>query len=282
MAIIMEGKSVSANIKADVAKEIEKLKADVTLAVVLIGDDPASQVYVRNKEKACEKVGIRSETIRLSADTTQAEAEKVIKDLADDDKINGILVQLPLPKQLDKDALLELIPEHKDVDGLTRANAAHLYTNAFGIVPCTPPGVIDLLKAYGIGLAGKKAAIIGRSMLVGKPLSLLMLNENATVTVCHSKTKNIAEITKNSDIVVCALGKPKFLTADMVSDNCVVVDVGINRLETGLCGDADYEAILPKAYAITPVPGSCGPMTIAELLKNTLKCYKIQHRLMRE
>ena len=280
MAIIMEGKSVSANIKADVAKEIEKLKADVTLAVVLIGDDPASQVYVRNKEKACEKVGIKSETIRLSADTTHADAEKVIKNLADDDKINGILVQLPLPKQLDKDALLELIPEHKDVDGLTRANAAHLYTNTFGIVPCTPQGVIDLLKAYGIELAGKKAAIIGRSMLVGKPLSLLMLNENATVTVCHSKTKNIAEITKNSDIVVCALGKPKFLTADMVSDNCIVVDVGINRLETGLCGDADYEAILPKAYAITPVPGSCGPMTIAELLKNTLKCYKIQHGLI--
>ena len=237
---------------------------------------------MRNKEKACEKVGIRSETVRLSADTTQAEAEKVIRDLAADDKINGILVQLPLPKQLDKDALLELIPECKDVDGLTCANAAHLYTNAFGIVPCTPQGVIDLLKAYDIELAGKKAAIIGRSMLVGKPLSLLMLNENATVTVCHSKTKNIAEITKNSDIVVCALGKPKFLTADMVSDNCVVVDVGINRLETGLCGDADYEAILPKAYAITPVPGSCGPMTIAELLKNTLKCYKIQHRLMRE
>ena len=280
MAIIMEGKSVSANIKADVAKEIQKLKAEVTLAVVLIGDDPASQVYVRNKEKACEKVGIRSETIRLSADTTQAEAEKVIRDLAADDKINGILVQLPLPKQLDKDVLLELIPECKDVDGLTRANATHLYTNAFGIVPCTPQGVIDLLKAYGIELAGKKAAIIGRSMLVGKPLSLLMLNENATVTVCHSKTKNIAEITKNSDIVVCALGKPKFLTADMVSDNCIVVDVGINRLETGLCGDADYEAILPKAYAITPVPGSCGPMTIAELLKNTLKCYKIQHGLI--
>lgn len=282
MAIIMEGKSVSAGIKAEVAQEIQNLKADVTLAVVLIGDDPASQVYVRNKEKACEKVGIRSETIRLSADTTQAEAEKVIRDLADDDKINGILVQLPLPKQLDKDALLELIPECKDVDGLTCANAAHLYANAFGIVPCTPQGVIDLLKAYDIELAGKKATIIGRSMLVGKPLSLLMLNENATVTICHSKTKNIAEITKNSDIVVCALGKPKFLTADMVSDNCVVVDVGINRLETGLCGDADYEAILPKAYAITPVPGSCGPMTIAELLKNTLKCYKIQHRLMRK
>lgn len=280
MAIIMEGKSVSASIKAEVAKEIQNLRAEVTLAVVLIGDDPASQVYVRNKEKACEKVGIRSETIRLSADTTQIEAEKVIKDLANDDKINGILVQLPLPKHLDKDALLELIPEHKDVDGLTCANAAHLYMNAFGIIPCTPQGVIDLLKAYDIELTGKKVAIIGRSMLVGKPLSLLMLNENATVTVCHSKTKNIAEITKNSDIVVCALGKPKFLTADMVGDNCVVVDVGINRLETGLCGDADYEAIFPKAHAITPVPGSCGPMTIAELLKNTLKCYKIQHGLI--
>lgn len=279
MAIIMEGKSVSNNIKAEIAKEIQNLKADITLAVVLIGDDPASQVYVRNKEKACERVGIRSETIRLPANIAQRDAEKIIKDLADDTKVNGILLQLPLPEQLDKDALLSLIPEYKDVDGLTFANAANLYTNSFGIAPCTPQGVVDLLKAYDIELIGKKVAIIGRSMLVGKPLSLLMLNENATVTVCHSKTKNIAEITRNSDIIVCALGKPKFLTADMVSDNCVIVDVGINRLETGLCGDADYEDILPKAYAITPVPGSCGPMTIAELLKNTLKCYKIQHCL---
>lgn len=279
MAIIMEGKSVSNNIKAEIAQEIQNLKAEVTLAVILIGDDPASQVYVRNKEKACEKVGIKSETIRLSADITQVGAEKIVKDLANDNKINGILVQLPLPKHLNKEALLKLIPENKDVDGLTYANAANLYTNNFGIVPCTPQGVVDLLKAYNIELAGKKVAIIGRSMLVGKPLSLLMLNENATVTVCHSKTKNIAEITKNSDIIVCALGKPKFLTTDMVSDNCIIVDVGINRLETGLCGDADYESILPKAYAITPVPGSCGPMTIAELLKNTLKCYKLQHDL---
>ena len=281
--IIMEGKSVSQKIKDQVMMAVNQIKehdgTEVVLAVILIGDDPASQVYVRNKEKACEKVGIKSATYRLDANTTQAEAERLIKELAADDAIHGILLQLPVPKQLDADKLVNLIPVYKDVDGLTDENMMRLFTNKKGIRPCTPSGVVELLKSYNISIAGKNIAIIGRSNLVGKPLSIMLTNENATVTLCHSKTQNIGAITKAADIIVCALGKPKFLTADMVSEGCVVVDVGINRLESGLCGDADFENILPKAYAITPVPGSCGPMTIAELLSNTVHCYTWQKEL---
>lgn len=280
MAIIMEGKTPAQQIKDTVAVEVNKIKLydkkNVTLAVILIGDDPGSQIYVKNKEKACEKVGIKSVTYRLPVDTSQNEAEKLIKQLAKDDSINGILLQLPVPEQLNSDILVNLIPAEKDVDGLTDENMAKLFVNKEGIRPCTPRGVIDLLKYYNIDISGKNITIIGRSLLVGKPLSILLMNENATVTVCHSKTKNIAEITKKADIVVCALGKSKFLTSDMIKENCIVVDVGINRLETGLCGDADYENLVNKVYAITPVPGACGPMTIAELLSNTLKCYKLQ------
>lgn len=281
--IIMEGKSVSQKIKDKVMRAVSQIKehdgTEVVLAVILIGDDPASQVYVRNKEKACEKVGIKSVTYRLDANTTQAEAEQLIKELAADDAIHGILLQLPVPKQLDADKLVNLIPVYKDVDGLTDENMMRLFTNKKGIRPCTPSGVVELLKSYNISIAGKNIAIIGRSNLVGKPLSIMLTNENATVTLCHSKTQNIGAITKAADIIICALGKPKFLTADMVSEGCVVVDVGINRLESGLCGDADFENILPKAYAITPVPGSCGPMTIAELLSNTVRCYTWQKEL---
>lgn len=281
--IIMEGKSISQKIKDRVALSIKQIKerddVDVTLAVILIGDDAGSQVYVRNKEKACEQVGIKSITYRLDANVTQTEAEQLIKKLAADDSTHGILLQLPVPKQLDSDRLVNLIPAYKDVDGLTDENMMRLFTNKEGIKPCTPSGVVDLLKAYNIPIVSKNIVIIGRSNLVGKPLSIMLTNENATVTLCHSKTQNISAITKTADIIVCALGKPKFLTADMISEGCIVIDVGINRLDSGLCGDADFENILPKVYAITPVPGSCGLMTVAELLNNTLECYNMQKAL---
>lgn len=283
MAIILEGKTVSQKIKDSIKAEILDIKAtdnkDVTLAVILIGEDAGSQVYVRNKEKACENVGIKSITYRLDTNTTQAEAEQLIKKLAVDETIHGILLQLPVPKHLDADKLVNLIPAYKDVDGLTDENMMRLFTNKNGIKPCTPSGVVELLKSYDIPIASKNIVIIGRSNLVGKPLSVMLTNENATVTLCHSKTQNISAITKTADIIVCALGKPKFLTADMVKEGCIVIDVGINRLDSGLCGDADFENILPKAYAITPVPGSCGPMTIAELLSNTIRCYTWQKSL---
>lgn len=283
MAIILDGKTVSQKIKDSIKTEVLRVKVadnkDITLAVILIGNDAGSQVYVKNKEKACEKVGIKSVTYRLDANITQAEAEQLIKKLAVDNTVHGILLQLPVPKHLNTDRLVNLIPVYKDVDGLTDENMMRLFTNKKGIRPCTPSGVVELLKSYNISIAGKNIAIIGRSNLVGKPLSIMLTNENATVTLCHSKTQNIGAITKAADIIVCALGKPKFLTADMVSEGCVVVDVGINRLDSGLCGDADFENILPKAYAITPVPGSCGPMTIAELLSNTVHCYTWQKEL---
>lgn len=284
MAIIIEGKTVSQKIKDSIKAEVINIKAkdnkDITLAVILIGEDAGSQVYVRNKEKACEKVGIKSVTYRLKTDTTQTEAERLIKKLAVDDTINGILLQLPVPSHLDADKLLNIIPAYKDVDGLTDENASKVFTDKEGIRPCTPQGVIDLLEYYKIDIVGKAVTIIGRSRLVGKPLAMMLMQKNATVTICHSKTQNIADITRKSDIIVCALGKPKFLTADMVKEGCVVIDVGINRLDSGICGDADFENILPKAYAITPVPGSCGPMTIAELLSNTVRCYIWQKELI--
>ena len=283
MAIILDGKTVSQRIKDSIKTEVGNIKVkdnkDITLAVILIGDDAGSQVYVRNKEKACEKVGIKSVTYRLEANTTQAEAEQLIKKLAVNKAVHGILLQLPVPKHLNTDNLVNLIPVYKDVDGLTDENMMRLFTNKKGIRPCTPSGVIELLKAYDIPIAGKNIVIIGRSNLVGKPLSVMLTNENATVTLCHSKTQNISAITKTADIIVCALGRPKFLTADIVKEGCVVIDVGINRLDSGLCGDADFENILPKAYAITPVPGACGPMTIAELLSNTVRCYNWQKEL---
>ena len=283
MAIILDGKTVSQRIKDSIKTEVGNIKVkdnkDITLAVILIGDDAGSQVYVRNKEKACEKVGIKSVTYRLEANTTQAEAEQLIKKLAVNKAVHGILLQLPVPKHLNTDNLVNLVPVYKDVDGLTDENMMRLFTNKKGIRPCTPSGVIELLKAYDIPIAGKNIVIIGRSNLVGKPLSVMLTNENATVTLCHSKTQNISAITKTADIIVCALGRPKFLTADIVKEGCVVIDVGINRLDSGLCGDADFENILPKAYAITPVPGACGPMTIAELLSNTVRCYNWQKEL---
>lgn len=278
--MLLDGKLVSSIIRNNVKEEAiileNKYNDKITLAVVLVGEDPASLVYVRNKERACLKSNIESITIKLEQNTTQEDVISVIDELAKDDNINGILVQLPLPKHIDKTAVLSHIPYYKDVDGLTDTNSALLFKNEPGIVPCTPQGVVDLLEYYNIDLTSKKVAVIGRSILVGKPLSLLLSNKNATVTMCHSKTTNLKQITLSSDIVVVAAGKEKLLLEDMVNENSIIVDVGINRKEDGIVGDVDFENIKDKVQYITPVPGGCGPMTIAELLKNTIKCYKIQ------
>ena len=282
MPTIIDGKLVSntikENIKEDVSKIIKKYGKAPTLAVVLVGSNPASLIYVRNKIKACNKVGINSIQVILDETASEEEIKNEVIKLANNPDVNGILVQLPLPKGINKENIIELIPENKDVDGLTKKNVAKLVLNEDGIVPCTPSGVVDLLKYYNIKISGKKVAIIGRSMLVGKPLSLLLTNLDATVTLCHSKTNNIEEITKNSDIIVCALGKPKFLKNNMVSENAVIIDVGINRIEDKIVGDADFENIFNKVSYITPVPGGCGPMTVAELLNNTIKCFNIQNK----
>ena len=282
MSELIDGKLVAKHIRLQVKEKVnninEKYNTTPTLAVVFVGDNPASQIYINNKVKSCEKVNIKSIVEKMDESSSQEEVENKIKTLAEDPKINGILVQLPLPKRFDQEKIISLIPENKDVDGLTKLNVANLVTNQKGIVPCTPKGVVDLLKYYNIEIQGKRVAIIGRSMLVGKPLFNLLTNLNATVTLCHSKTKNIETITKESDIVVCALGKPFFLKENMIKEGAVVIDVGINRLDDGrVVGDADFENLKEKASYITPVPGGCGPMTVAELLDNTIDCFLQQH-----
>ncbi len=241
------------------------------LAVVLVGEDPASQIYVRNKGIACETVGIYSKTICLNADITQEELEKTIQELNEDNKIHGILVQLPLPKHLNEEKALATIKPEKDVDGFHLINAGRLFTGQKGIVPCTPKGVLYMLKNAGIELSGKEAVIIGRSNIVGKPAAMLLLNENCTVTICHSRTKDLKEHTKRADILVAAIGKPHFVTADMVKPGCVVIDVGINRVDGKVVGDVDFEAVEKLASYITPVPGGVGKMTISMLMENTLE-----------
>ncbi|MCR5741801.1 MAG: bifunctional 5,10-methylenetetrahydrofolate dehydrogenase/5,10-methenyltetrahydrofolate cyclohydrolase, partial [Gammaproteobacteria bacterium] len=240
----------------------------------------ASQIYVSNKHKTCLKLGIESEVVKLPENTSQEDLEAKIEELKNDNSVHGILVQLPLPKHLNEKKVLSHIPWYKDVDGLTEHNIIKMYQNEDGIAPCTPLGVIDLLKYYNFDIEGKRVAIIGRSMLVGKPLSLLLTNLNATVTLCHSRTKNLEKITNDSDIVVVAIGKARFLTKEYVNENSVVIDVGINRLEDGkVVGDCNFEELEGKVKAITKVPGGCGPMTIVELMKNTIKCYKIQNKI---
>lgn len=282
MAEIIDGKLVAKHIRSIGREKIsnieEKYHKTPTLAVVLVGNNPASEIYVNNKIKSCAKVNITSIVERMDESSTQEQVENKVKELAENKDVNGILVQLPLPKGLDQEKIISLIPEHKDVDGLTKENAANLLMNQKGIIPCTPKGVVDLLKYYNIEIQGKRVAIIGRSMLVGKPLFNLLTNLNATVTLCHSKTRNIEEITSQSDIVVCALGKPFFLKENMIKQGAVVIDVGINRLEDGrVVGDADFENLQNKASYITPVPGGCGPMTVAELLDNTIDCFLQQN-----
>lgn len=271
---ILDGKAVSLKVKESVkvrADELKKFGVEPTLAVVLVGEDKASQTYVRAKEKACNEYGIKSVAHRLSENTTQNELLALINVLNLDDSIHGILVQLPLPKHIDTNVVLAAIDPRKDVDGFHAVNVGKLVSGLDGFVPCTPLGVMEILKEYGLDVAGLNAVVIGRSNIVGKPMANLLLNASATVTVTHSKTKNLKEICKNADLIVAAIGRPFFLKADMVKDGAVVVDVGINRLDDGrLVGDVDFEEVAPKCSYITPVPGGVGPMTIAMLLNNTI------------
>ncbi|MCI6989347.1 MAG: bifunctional methylenetetrahydrofolate dehydrogenase/methenyltetrahydrofolate cyclohydrolase FolD [Campylobacter sp.] len=275
---LIDGKLVSKKIKESVkleAIELTKNGVKPTLAVILVGDDKASQTYVGSKEKACKACEIGSLVYRLDKKTTQKELLDIINNLNNDDDIHGILVQLPLPKHIDTNAVITAIDPAKDVDGFHPINVGKLVSGLDGFVPCTPFGIIKLLEHYEIKIAGKNAVVIGRSNIVGKPIANLLLKYNATVTITHSKTTNLSQITQNADIIVAAIGNPKFLKADMVKDGVVVIDVGINRLDDGsLVGDADFDEVAPKCSFITPVPGGVGPMTIAMLLFNTIKSAK--------
>lgn len=283
MAELINGKEVSMNVKLRVKDEVSKLKengVDCALAVIIVGDDPASRVYVNNKKKACELCGIRSVEYALSADTTREELLSIIKDLNEDKSINGILCQLPLPKHFDENEITQSISPEKDVDCFNCTNVGKMWVGEYTFKPCTPAGVIELLKAYNIDVSGKDCVIVGRSNIVGKPMAALLLENNATVTVCHSKTKDLAQKLKKADVIVAAVGKAKLITADMVKDGAVVIDVGMNRDENGkLCGDVDFENVKEKASFITPVPGGCGPMTIAMLMENTVAACKKQNNL---
>lgn len=283
MAIIIDGKKVSTQVKEQVRIETEELvKKGIKpgLAVIIVGDDPASRVYVNNKKKACEKVGFLSKEFALPATTTQEELLALVNELNEDKEINGILCQLPLPKGLDEKAVIEAISPLKDVDAFHASNVGKIMIGDYDFLPCTPAGVMEMLHSYNIPVEGKECVVIGRSNIVGKPMAMLLLHENGTVTITHSRTKNLKEVTKRADILVAAIGKPKFVTADMVKEGAVVIDVGMDRDENGkLCGDVDFENVKEKCSAITPVPGGVGPMTIAVLMKNTLKACKIQNNL---
>jgi methylenetetrahydrofolate dehydrogenase (NADP+)/methenyltetrahydrofolate cyclohydrolase len=280
-AKLLDGKKVSARIKSELALETEKLKKEGInpgLAVVIVGNDPASRVYVNNKKKACAEVGIYSEEYALPEETTEKQLLELIDELNKNDKINGILVQLPLPKHLDEKTVLYAIDPKKDVDAFHPVNVGRIMIGDFDFVPCTPAGVMELIAESGIDVAGKNCVVIGRSNIVGKPQAMLLLHKNGTVTVCHSKTKDLPEITKKADILVAAVGRAKFVTKDMVKPGAVVIDVGMNRDENGkLCGDVDFEKVSEIAGAITPVPGGVGPMTIAMLMKNTVKAALVAH-----
>ena len=272
---LIDGKKVAEHIKLQVKNEIELLEKDVTLAVIVVGDNPASKVYVNNKKKACEYVGIRSVEYTLPEETTEDELLSLIDVLNDLKRINGILVQLPLPKHIDESKVLERIAPEKDVDGFTAINTGKLWQGEYTLAPCTAMGIIELLDYYNIEIAGKHCVIVGRSNIVGKPLAALLLERDATVTVCHSKTKNLSEITNKADILISAIGKSKFITWGFVKKDAIVIDVGINRDENGkLCGDVDGENVANKASLLTPVPGGVGPMTVAMLMKNTLMAAK--------
>ncbi|WP_039764483.1 MULTISPECIES: bifunctional methylenetetrahydrofolate dehydrogenase/methenyltetrahydrofolate cyclohydrolase FolD [unclassified Caldicellulosiruptor] len=287
-AKIIDGKKIAQRIKEEVKSEIEKLKEkgiESTLAVVIVGSDPASRSYVNSKKRTCSELGINSIEYALDNTTTQEQLEDLIEKLNQDPKINGILVQLPLPKGLDESRVCKKILPQKDVDGFHPMNVGMVTTGIdfeFAIKPCTPFGIIELLKQENIEIKGKHAVVIGRSNIVGKPLALLFLRENATVTICHSYTKDLKDICKTADILVAAVGKPKFVTADMVKEGAVVIDVGINRDETTkkIVGDVDFETVRKVASYITPVPGGVGPMTVAMLMKNTLFATLLQNGLV--
>ena len=277
MAQIIDGKAVSAAIKEQVRDEIARDNIKAGLAVVIVGNDPASRVYVNNKKKACEFCGIKSFEYALPEETTMEQLLELIDTLNADKNVNGILVQLPLPKQLDEKAVIERISPKKDVDAFHETNVGKIMIGNYSFLPCTPAGCMELIHSTGVDVAGKECVVIGRSNIVGKPMAMLLLHENGTVTVCHSKTKNLAEVCRRADILVAAVGKPNFVTADMVKEGAVVIDVGINRLENGkLCGDVKFDEVSEKASFITPVPGGVGPM-IATLMKNTLTAAKIQN-----
>lgn len=277
--MIISGKDLSAKMKADMAAEVAELEKKYGraphLAVLLVGEDAGSVSYVTGKAKACDAVGIRNTTIRRPAAATEEEILQVIETLNDDEGVDGILVQLPLPEHIDEDRVIAAIRKEKDVDGFHPLNVAALWMKQPCSLPCTPKGIIKLLKASGVELQGKRAVVVGRSNIVGLPVSKLLLDANATVTMAHSRTRNLAEVTRQAEILVVAIGRPKFVTADMVADGAVVIDVGVNRdPETGkLCGDVDFAAIEPKASVITPVPGGVGPMTICCLMENTIECF---------
>lgn len=273
-AQLLDGKAMSAELREELALRVQRLKEKgVTpgLAVILVGDDPASQIYVKNKELGCQQVGIHSVTIRLPETASQAELEAQIDKLNADASIHGILVQLPLPQGLDEAAALARILPEKDVDGFHLLNAGKLFTGQQGVVACTPKGAMEMLHRTGIDLSGKEAVVVGRSNIVGKPMAMLLLQENATVTICHSRTANLAEHTRRADVLVAAVGKPRFITADMVKPGAIVIDVGINRVDGKVVGDVDFDAVREVASWITPVPGGVGRMTITMLLANTIE-----------
>ena len=274
MAQLIDGKAIAALIRAEQATRAAQLKEsgiEPALAVILVGEDPASKVYVRNKARACKECGIRSEVIRMSAETTQAELMAEIERVNSDPALHGLLIQLPLPAHLDEAAALAAVDWRKDVDGFHKMNAGALLEGEEGVRPCTPAGCMELLRRSHVPLTGANAVVVGRSNIVGKPMALMLLEANCTVTICHSRTRNLAGIVKNADIVVAAVGRAGFITGDMIKTGAAVIDVGINRREDGtLCGDVDFDAAQEKAGWITPVPGGVGPMTIAMLMKNTL------------
>lgn len=280
--MILDGKALAATLRSETAQEtaqfIQQTGVTPCLAAILVGDDPASQVYVRNKEIACQKAGIKSVLHKLPAETTQEELEALIDQLNADPEISGILCQLPLPKGLNETAILDRISPDKDVDAFHPENVGRILQGRPRFLPCTPAGIMELIRRNNIETKGKNAVVLGRSDIVGKPMAALLMQKgvDATVTVCHSRTSNLADVTRAAEILIVAIGKPKFVTADMVGDGAVVIDVGINRTESGLVGDVDFDAVKDKASAITPVPGGVGPLTIAMLLQNTLTAAKQQ------
>lgn len=279
MAKIIDGKQISLDIKNELKEKVAKYKEqgiEITLVVVKVGNYPASAVYVRNKEKACEYVGINSKTLALPEETTEEELLNVVKELNEDKNVNGILVQLPLPKHIDESKVLLTIDSTKDVDGFHPVNVGKMVIGEDTFLPCTPAGIIEMIKRTDIDIEGKECVVIGRSNIVGKPMAMLMLKENATVTIAHSRTKDLKEVTKRADIIVAAIGKAKFVTADYVKEGAVVIDVGMDRDENGkLCGDVDFESVSKVASAITPVPGGVGPMTVTMLLVNCLRSVEL-------
>ena len=279
-AIRMDGKMVSAKVRGSILEEVNKLKEQGVrpgLAVIIVGEDPASQVYVRNKERACEECGFYSEKYALPEETTQEQLLELIGELNHNPRIDGILCQLPVPKHIDDQAIIDAISPEKDVDAFHPVNVGKIMVGNFDFLPCTPAGVMQLLEEYGIDPQGKNCVVIGRSNIVGKPMSMLLLHKHGTVTICHSRTKNLKEVCAQADILVAAVGKADFVTADMVKEGATVIDVGMNRKDGKLCGDVCFDEVNEKAAYLTPVPGGVGPMTITMLMKNTLKAAKLHH-----